>query len=130
MLHVISEHGNENPENTNLLAALALGTVKHLGGASALVDDSVHMGWRMARVGDFALLEKPADRSSPKRIDCYHVVEEEDFGDGKREKLDPARVLFSLRYVHNATPPDFELLLFDAPREWLGAVTATLLGEL
>jgi hypothetical protein len=88
------------------------------------------MGWRMARVGDFVLPEKPADRSSPKRIDCYHVVEEEDFGAGKRAKLDPARVLFSLRHVHNALPPDFELLLFDEPRLWLGAVTATLLGEL
>jgi len=32
--------------------------------------------------------------------------------------------------VHNAIPPDFELLLFDEPRLWLGAVTATLLGEL
>jgi hypothetical protein len=45
-------------------------------------------------------------------------------------KFDPQRVLFSLRYQHNALPPDFELLLFDAPREWLDAVTATLLGEL
>ena len=39
-------------------------------------------------------------------------------------------MLFSLRYVHDAIPPDFELLLFDEPRLWLGAVTATLLGEL
>jgi len=37
---------------------------------------------------------------------------------------------FRLRYVHNAVPPDFELLLFGEPRLWLGAVTATLLGEL
>jgi hypothetical protein len=130
MLHVISEHGTENQENTRLLAALALGAVKHLGDASALVDDSVHMGWRLARVGDSALPEKPSDRQSPRRIDCYRVAEEEDFGAGRRAKLDPARVLFSLRYVHNGIPPDFELLLFDAPRLWLGAVTATLLGEL
>jgi hypothetical protein len=130
MLRVISAHGNENSENTKLLAALALGAMKHLGDASALVDEDIRMGWRMARVGDLALLEKPSDRQSPRRIDCYRVVEEENFGDGKRAKLDPARVLFSLRYQHNATPPDFELLLFDEPRLWLGAVTATLLGEL
>jgi hypothetical protein len=37
---------------------------------------------------------------------------------------------FSLRYQHNAIPPDFELLLFDEPRLWLDAVTAQLLGEL
>ena len=84
----------------------------------------------MARVGDFALLEKPADGQSPKRIDCYYVVEEENFGDGKRAKLDPARVLFTLRYQHNATPPDSELLLFGNTQEWLNAVTATLLGGL
>ena len=58
------------------------------------------------------------------------MVEEEDFGDGKRAKLDPARVLFSLRHVHNAIPPDFELLLFGDAREWLAPVTATLFGEL
>jgi hypothetical protein len=93
-------------------------------------DNNILTGWRLARVGDLALLEKSSDRQSPKRIDCYHVVEEEDFGGGKRAKLDPARVLFSLRHVHNAIPSDFELLLFDEPRLWLGAVTATLLGEL
>lgn len=49
---------------------------------------------------------------------------------GKGFKLDPARVLFSLRYMHNALPPDSELLLFGEPRLWLGAVTATLFGEL
>ena len=131
MLHVISAQGGENSENTKLLAALALGAMKHLGDASALIeDDDICMGWRMVRVGNFALLEKPADRSSPKRIDCYYVAEEEDCGNGKRAKLDPARVLFSLRYVHNGLPPDFELLLFDEPQLWLGAVTATLLGEL
>jgi hypothetical protein len=131
MLHVISEHGTEDPEQGKVLAALALGAVKHLGGASALIEDSgVHMGWRTVRVDDFALLEKPSDRQSPKRIDCYHVAEEEDFGDGKRAKLDPARVLFSLQYVHNAIPPDFELLLFGDTREWLDAVATTLAGEL
>jgi hypothetical protein len=128
MLRVISEHGNENSENTKLLAALALGAMKHLGSASALVDEDIRMGWRMARVGDLALLEKPADRQLPRRIDCYRVDVEID--DGTKFKLDPARVLFSLRYVHNALPPDFELLLFDEPRLWLNAVTATLLGEL
>ena len=130
MMTCISKHGTEDPEQGKLLAALALGAVKHLGAATPFVDEDVRMGWRWARVGDFALLEKPADGQSPKRIDCYHVVEEEDFGDRKRAKLDPARVLFTLRYVHNAIPPDFELLLFDEPRLWLGTVTATLLGEL
>ena len=63
MLKCISERGTEDPENTKLLAALALGVVKHLGGESAEVeeDGSIRMGWRMARVGALALLEKPAE---------------------------------------------------------------------
>jgi hypothetical protein len=40
-------------------------------------------------------------------------------------KLDPSRVLFSLRHQHNGIPPDFELLLFGDAQEWLGAVTTT-----
>jgi len=128
MLRVISAHGNENSENTKLLAALALGAMKHLGSASALVDEDIRMGWRMARVGDLALLEKPADRQLPRRIDCYRVDVEID--DGTKFKLDPRCVVFSLRYQHNAIPPDFQLLLFGDTREWLNAVTATLLGAL
>jgi hypothetical protein len=31
--------------------------------------------YRLARVGDVALLEKLADSRSPKRIDCYQVTE-------------------------------------------------------
>jgi hypothetical protein len=39
MLRIISEHGTEHPKNGELLTALTLGAVKHLGGASAEIED-------------------------------------------------------------------------------------------
>jgi hypothetical protein len=88
-------------------------------------------GWRMARVGDIALLEKPVDDQSPKRIDCYSIDVEDFTGrNGKKFKLDPQRVLFSLRWVHNAIPPDFDLLLYKEPVQWFPAVAPLLLSEL
>jgi hypothetical protein len=78
----------------------------------------------MVRVDDIALVDQPANTSRPRRIDCYRVEREKTF------KLDLARVLFSLRYQHNAVPPDFELFLFRDPGQWFELVTALLLGEL
>jgi hypothetical protein len=100
-------------------------------------DDNFRMGWRMARVGDLVLLEKPADDRSPKRIDCY-LVEVQNFdaakalgaNDAKKCKLDPQRILFSLQYQHNAIPPDFYLVLIRDPRLWFEWVAVRLLGEL
>ena len=44
MLTCISKHGTEDPEQGKLLAALALGAVKHLGAATPFVDEDVRMG--------------------------------------------------------------------------------------
>jgi hypothetical protein len=82
-----------HPGHGKLFSALALATVKRLDGDTAVIDenDNFYTGWRMARVGAIALLEKkPADNHSPKRIDSY-IVEGE-----KKFKLEPQRVLFSL----------------------------------
>jgi hypothetical protein len=77
-LTCVSEWGVE--VDSRLLAALALGVVKRLGGETVVVDEdnNIRTGWRLARVGDVALLEKPADHQSLKRIDCY-LIEEENF---------------------------------------------------
>jgi hypothetical protein len=60
-----------------LLGALSLTVIKHLGDDAVVVDEDNALcpEWRMARVGDVVLMEKPADDRSPKRIDCYEVVE-------------------------------------------------------
>ena len=47
----------------------------------------------------------------------------------RKDKLDPRRVLFTLRHEHNAIPPDFELLLYKDSRQWFAAVATSLFGE-
>jgi len=48
----------------------------------------------MARIGDVAALQKPADDCGPKRIDCYQIVEH--LASGTTFRLDPARLMYSL----------------------------------
>ena len=48
---------------------------------------------------------------------------------GKTFKLDPRRVLFTLRHEHNAISPDFELLLYKDSRQWFAAVATSLFAE-
>jgi hypothetical protein len=73
------------------------------------------------RLGEVVLLEKPADTRSPKRIDCYQITE--------HSRLDPALLIYSLRWRHNAEWPDFELVLIqDEPAGW--TANLTLLGAL
>jgi hypothetical protein len=85
--------------------------------------------WRMARIGDVALLEKPADDRLPKRIDCYEVVEHS--ASGAAFRLDPARLVYSLRWKHNAHPPEYEMVLIqDEPVGWVNTASLVLLGEL
>src|SRR5215831_19749947 len=59
-----------------LLAALALAVVKKLGRDTVVVDagNNPLTGWRLARIGDIVLLEKPADAQSPRRIDALRAV--------------------------------------------------------
>jgi hypothetical protein len=84
--------------------------VRHLGDSTLVVaeDDTLCPEWRMARIGGVALLEKPADDRLPKRVDCYQVTVRS--GAGAAFKLDPARLIYSLRWKHNAEPPDCPIL--------------------
>jgi hypothetical protein len=122
-----------DPSQSRLLSALTVTALKHLGESTLVVDEdnSLCPDWRMACVGDVALLDKPADIRSPRRIDCYAIdVSDFDGGNGKTFKLDPQRVLFSLQYKHNAVPPDFELVTLGKPDRWFGGVASLLLEEL
>jgi len=112
-----------------LLAALSLTVIKHLGDDTLVVaeDNTLCPEWRMVRIGDVVLLEKPADDKLPRRIDCYEVVEHS----GAAFKLDPARLVYSLRWKHNAEPPDYEMVLIqDEPAGWVNTANLVLLGEL
>jgi hypothetical protein len=70
----------------------------------------------MARLGDIALLEKPTGNRSPKRIDCYQVVERSSGDDpALRPVLDRhwleirrARVVFPLQIVNQARRVEHE----------------------
>jgi hypothetical protein len=116
---------------SKLLGALTVTALKHLGESTLVVgdDNALCPDWRMARVGDVALLEKPADNRSPKRIDCYQVTERR--ADGAAFRLDLARLVYSLRWLHQGEPPDFELVLIqEEPQHWINTVNMTLLIEL
>jgi hypothetical protein len=46
-------------------------------------------------------------------------------------KLDSAWLVYSLRWKHNAHPPDYEMVLIqDEPPGWVDIANLTLLGEL
>jgi hypothetical protein len=117
-----------DPAHSKLLASLTVTAIKHLGDSTVIVaeDNNMCPEWRMARIGDVALLEKPADGCGPKRIDCYQIVER-----GTAFRLDPARLIYSLQWKHNAEPPDVELVLIQTePAGWVNIANLTLLGEL
>jgi hypothetical protein len=88
-----------------MMGALTLTVIKHLGDSAVVIaeDDTMCPDWRMARIGDVALLEKPADDRLPRRIDCYELAEYS--ASGAAFRLDPARLVYSLRWKHNATHP-------------------------
>src|SRR5262249_32093609 len=128
-----SEHMTEatlDPSQSRLLGALTITALEHLGENTLIVDedDGLCPNWRMVRLGDVTLLEKPADDRSPKRIDCYQVTEH---SAGSAFKLDPAQLVYSLQWKHNAHPPDCELVLVqEFPEQWVNAASLTLLGAL
>jgi hypothetical protein len=114
-----------------LLGALTPTAVKHLGDSAVVVDenDTLCPEWRIARIGDVVLLEKPPDDRLPKRIDCYEVVEHS--ASGAAFKLDPGRLVYSLQWKHNAHPPDYEMVLIqDKSPGWVNTANLVLLGEL
>jgi hypothetical protein len=51
-------------------------------------------------------------------------------GEGKKFKIDPQRLLYSLQWKHNGSPPDFHLQLVRDPQLWFDFVATMLLGEL
>jgi hypothetical protein len=89
---------------------------------------------RMARINDVVLLNDLADATGPRSINC-DSVEVKDVAalgaDWKKFKLDPQSLLDSLRYKHNAEPPDFEMVLIQDERPgWVNTANLVLLGEL
>src|SRR5262249_24687626 len=100
---------------SKLLGALTLATVRRLGGDAVCVDaDNRFRSWRMARVSDLVLIDQAADETAPRSINCY-LVEVDDIdascelAEGKKFKVDPSRLLYALRRLHRAEPPDLEL---------------------
>jgi hypothetical protein len=73
--------------------------------------------------------------TGPHCINCY-LVEVQDFaaaapgGEGKKFDLEPQRLLYSLQWPHNRTPPDLHLQLVRDPQLWFDMVSLTLLAEL
>lgn len=118
-------------EHSRQLAVLTQMAIRHLG-ASALVadgDNSTRLDWRMLRIGDAIWFEKPADARSPRRIDCYQIADYR--AGGEAFKIDPTRLVYSLRWRREADSPTFDLVLLQAePREWISAANFSLLSEL
>jgi hypothetical protein len=114
-----------HPLQGRLLAAATVLALKRHGGEALMLDaDDRLCAWRMIRIGDIAICERPADQCLPRRIDAYRVE------GGERFKLDPKAKLFSLQYQHLSNPPAFDLVLLQSPALWFDMVAALLLSEL
>jgi hypothetical protein len=89
----------------------------------------------VALVGDVELLDHSADATGPCSINCY-LVEVLDFTaaalgrEGKKFKIDQQRLLYSLHWKHEGTPPDIHLRLARDPRLRFDFVATALLGAL
>ena len=77
---------------------------------------------RLARVGDIVLLDHPADATGPRSINVYlvktlHFTAAAAGGaDVMRFKIDPQRLLYSLRWKHNGTTVPFRLSVSSSAR--------------
>jgi hypothetical protein len=121
---------------SKLLGALTITAAQGLGGETFMVEgDKGVRQVRMARINDIVLLDHPPDAAGPRSINCY-LVEAQDFtaaaptGEGKKFKIDPQRLLYSLQWLHNSSPPDFHLQLVRDPAIWFEFVGTVLLGAL
>jgi hypothetical protein len=123
-----------DPSQSKLLGALTITTIEHLGSDTGVIDaDGELRKWRMARVGDdVALVDVPADDSGPRCINCYSVeVERFDVIDGRKFKIDPERLVYSLQWKHKGEPPDLDLALIQPGADhWVNNANLTPLGEL
>jgi hypothetical protein len=117
---------------SKLLGGLTIAVAHRLGGNTMMVKEDHGMrNLRMARVDDIVLLDYPADVAGPRSINVYRV-DVQDFAavDGRKFKIDPQRLLYSLQWQHNGTAPDLHLQLVRDPATWFDIVGTTLLGAL
>jgi hypothetical protein len=88
----------------------------------------------MARVSDNVLLDhRPTPPVRAASIAIWSRVKDaaKPGANGKKFKIVPERLLYSLRWKHNAGPPDYEMVLVqDGPVGWVNTANLTLLGEL
>lgn len=98
-----------DPLQSKLLASLTLTAVEWLGAKTWMVEeDNGVRELRMARLGDIELVDYPARQCRAADHHCYLVEMEEAaaFGrDGKKFKIEPRRLPYSLQWLHNRTPP-------------------------
>jgi hypothetical protein len=72
----------------------------------------------VARVDDIALVEMPTGETG--RGKSMHFIELKNFDaiDRKEFKLEPQRMLYALRWLHNGSPPDFKSTLLGESQRW------------
>ena len=122
---------------SRLLSMLTIKAAQRFGAETFLIEeDGGVRQMRMACVGDVLLLDHRADATGPRLINCY-LVKMLDFtaaassgADAKRLKVGPDRLLYSLRWKHNATPADLHLQLVKEPDLWFEPVANLLLEAL
>jgi hypothetical protein len=121
---------------SRLLSMLTITAAQRLRAETFLIEEDGNVRQvRMAQVGDAVLLDYPADATGPRSINCY-LVKMLDFtaaasggADAKRFKVGPDRLLYSLRWKHNA-PADLRLRLAKEPDLWFEPVANLLLEAL
>jgi hypothetical protein len=120
------------------LGRLTIAAVQRLAGDTLMVDANNQLRTlRMARALGVVLIDHPADDAEPRCISCYFTdLETLDTGEkdvnGVKFRFDPERLLYALRWKHNATPPDVELVLVRErnPAAWIEYVVTMLFGAL
>jgi hypothetical protein len=123
---------------SRLLGLLTITAAQRLRAETFLIEEDGGVRQvRMARVGDLVLLDHPANATGPRSINCY-LVKTLDFtaaaasggADTKRFKIDPDRLLYSLRWRRDAAPADLRLRLAKDPDLWLECIVNLLLEAL
>ena len=121
---------------SKLLGILTIKAAQRFGVETFLIEEGGARQVRMARIGDVVLLDHPADATGPRSINCY-LVKMLDFtaaassgADAKRLEVGQDRLLYSLRWKHNAAPADLHLRLAKEPDLWLECIVNLLLEAL
>jgi hypothetical protein len=121
---------------SRLLGMLTIKAARRFGAETFLIEeDGGVRQMRLACVGDVVLLDYPVDATGSRSINCY-LVKMLDFtaagggADAKRFKVGRDRLLYSLRWKHNATPAELHLQLAKEPDLWFDPVANLLLEAL